>query len=78
MGRNGDTWYLSTEDLKKILRFQYQQTTCTDCSGKGWVWVDGQVGEEVVGPDPSRDPSDYYQDVCDECHGLGAFVMLND
>lgn len=69
---------LDTEDVRNLIQGNFRFFNCLTCAGKGWVWVDGEAGEEVVGPDPTRDLDDYYKDECYECDGLGGKLQIGE
>lgn len=68
---------LETEEYKKLISGKFQFRVCVDCQGKGWVWVDADAGEVVIAPDPKRPQEDFYRDCCEDCEGIGGFVIYD-
>ena len=68
---------LETKELRALIMGKFDFRKCLDCDGKGRVWVDGDNGEIVSGPDPKRDSDDFYKDQCEECDGLGGNLRIN-
>lgn len=69
-------WRFSLDEVRSLVEGKFQWRQCITCGGKGWEWVDGDAGEVVSGPDPTRDIGDYYKDQCDNCNGLGGILRF--
>lgn len=76
---NSDYRMFSTDQIRKLINGKFTFYKCTNCDGKGWVWVDGIACVEVAFLDPNRDSDEYYQDVCYECEdSLGGKLVIED
>lgn len=69
-------WHLSNEDLRALIQGKFKFGACLECSGKGWVLVyeDGTVCQGVQA---GTSGDDYYQDMCEDCEGLGGRLRLD-
>lgn len=70
-------WKFSTADVRSLIEGRYYFTTCPECIGKGWIWLDGQNGK-IIGEDfcKGQEGLDFYADECPECSGLGGFLKI--
>lgn len=71
-------WHIETEELRDLIKGNYRFFNCIDCMGRGWIWVDGDCGTIVNGPDPTRDELDFYKDECEDCKGLGGKLHIGE
>lgn len=77
--RNNGTWYLSPLAMRAVITGKVIWRRCYNCEQEK-IWVDGDDGV-VVNPSTVGDNADdrYYQDVCDDCHGVGfIYVGIED
>jgi hypothetical protein len=70
-------YQIDTETLRKLIQGKYKFFTCLECAGTGSVLVDSDLGIVVVAPHPDKDASSYYNDCCDDCHGLGGRLVFD-
>lgn len=71
-------WEFEVDELRDLIQGKFRFFPCLECGGKGWIWVDGDNGAIVNGPDPTRDEVDFYKDQCDECRGLGGKLHIGE
>jgi DnaJ-class molecular chaperone len=65
------------DEVRALIKGKFDFRTCIECNGKGWVLVDDNLGEVVQAMHPEGNPSDYYKDQCEDCHGLGGLLRIN-
>jgi hypothetical protein len=65
---------LYTNELRALIQGKFEFRTCLECGGKGRVLVDGVEG--IVVQAPTMNDDRYYEDICDECEGLGGFLRF--
>jgi len=65
-------------EVRNLIQGKFDFRKCLECDGRGWVWVDGDIGETVAGPQETEDKQRYYRDCCDFCEGLGGYLKVDD
>lgn len=76
-------WCLDAEAMRAMILGKVLWKRCFNCE-KGLVWVDGEQGVEVPPKfleenQTEEDQFRFYQDTCEDCHGVGfIFVVVED
>jgi hypothetical protein len=70
--------YYDTSEIRDLIQGNFRFFNCLECMSRGWIWVDGDDGSIVNGPDPSRDQTEFYKDECEACKGLGGKLHIGE
>ena len=78
---SGGQWVLDVEAMRAMIVGQFIWKRCFACEN-GKVWVDGDGGfivspEYVSEHETEENQYMFYQDTCEDCHGVG-FVFVGD
>lgn len=71
------TLEFTVTEVRNLVQGKFDFRKCLECDSRGWVWVDGDVGEIVNGPLPD-DPDRYWKECCEFCKGLGGYLRVED
>lgn len=66
---------ISIEEVRALIQGKFEFRNCLECSGKGWVWADYQIGEIIDAP-TTDDSARYGKEQCENCRGLGGFLKF--
>lgn len=75
----GGQWVLDAEAMRAIITGKMQWKRCFNCQ-EGKVWCDGHEGVECSPKfvEDTNDEDRFYQDVCNDCDGVGFTLVSMD